>query len=128
VEGCIFCADPRREIVETHSLAFIRRDAYPVSPGHLLIIPRRHVASIFEATPEERAEIFGLVTRAKEIVERDHRPDGYNIGLNDGRAAGQSVMHVHLHVIPRYIGDVPEAKGGVRWVIPEKARYTRKPD
>ena len=125
---CLFCSDPRNEIVETHELTWIRRDAYPVSPGHLLIIPRRHVASLFDATDAERAEIFRLVTRAKGIVEIDHKPDGYNVGINIGKAAGQSVMHVHLHVIPRYFGDVPEPKGGVRWVIPQKAKYVRVPD
>jgi diadenosine tetraphosphate (Ap4A) HIT family hydrolase len=97
-----------------------------VSDGHALVIPRRHVASFFDTTPEERQAMFDLLDEAKTLLDRAHRPDGYNLGINNGQAAGQSVMHVHLHVIPRYRGDKDDPRGGVRWVLPEKAVYKRK--
>jgi superfamily II DNA or RNA helicase/diadenosine tetraphosphate (Ap4A) HIT family hydrolase len=98
-------------------------DAYPVSPGHALVVPLRHVATWFEATAEERLEIVQAVDRAKEEIERRHAPDGYNIGINVGAAAGQTVFHLHVHVIPRYAGDVPDPRGGIRHVIPARANY-----
>ena len=96
---------------------------YPVSPGHSLVIPKRHVGSFFEVTQFERAALFALLDRAKELVAHQHQPDGYNIGINDGAAAGQTVPHLHIHLIPRYDGDQPDPRGGVRWVIPQKADY-----
>jgi diadenosine tetraphosphate (Ap4A) HIT family hydrolase len=114
-------------ILLEHPLAFVRRDGYPVSKGHCLIIPRRHVASFFECTREERATMMELLDEAKAMIDREHAPSGYNIGINDGAAAGQTVMHVHMHLIPRYAGDAADPRGGVRWVIPDKAAYWRKP-
>ncbi len=99
------------------------RDAYPVSPGHTLVIPVRHVSSFFDATPEERAAMFSLLEEAKRQLQVKFCPAGYNIGINDGAAAGQTVNHLHIHLIPRYAGDRPDPRGGVRWVIPEKADY-----
>jgi diadenosine tetraphosphate (Ap4A) HIT family hydrolase len=96
-----------------------------VSPGHALLIPRRHMPAWFEATDEERFSIFKAVDRAKAIIERDHRPDGYNIGINCGTAAGQTIFHLHVHLIPRYSGDVADPRGGVRRVISEKANYLK---
>ena len=98
-------------------------DGYPVSPGHSLIIPKRHVGSFFDATPPERAALLALLDKAKELVEETHKPDGYNIGINDGAAAGQTVPHLHIHLIPRYEGDQDDPRGGVRWVMPAKADY-----
>ena len=98
-----------------------RIDNHPVSPGHTLIIPKRHVASFFETTEEERQAMLRLLDEAKVILDRKHRPDGYNIGINGGEAAGQTVMHLHIHLIPRYKGDRPDPRGGVRWVLPDKA-------
>jgi diadenosine tetraphosphate (Ap4A) HIT family hydrolase len=94
-----------------------------VSPGHTLIVPRRHVASLAQARPEEWRSLWALLEQAREAVDREFRPDGYNIGVNDGVAAGQTVMHLHVHLIPRYTGDRPDPRGGVRWVLPEKADY-----
>jgi diadenosine tetraphosphate (Ap4A) HIT family hydrolase len=99
-------------------------DGYPVSPGHALIIPRRHVPSLFDATEQEQSALLVMVNSARAIIDRSHRPDGYNIGLNVGAAAGQTVFHLHVHVIPRFVGDVDDPRGGVRHVIPAKANYT----
>ena len=98
-------------------------DGYPVFPGHSLVIPKRHVGSFFKLTEVERAALFALLDRTEELVAEQHRPDGCNIGINDGAAAGQTVPHLHIHLIPRYDGDQPNPRGGVRWVIPEKADY-----
>jgi diadenosine tetraphosphate (Ap4A) HIT family hydrolase len=108
-----------------HSIAFT--DGYPVAPGHTLIVPRRHVGSIFDLVPEERAALWDLVAQIRGALVQALHPDGFNIGINDGTAAGQTVMHAHLHVIPRWTGDVPDPRGGVRWVIPAKAAYWREP-
>ena len=121
--SCPFCAIPRDQVLIEHPLALAKRDGYPVSKGHTLIIPRRHVASFFETTEEERRAMLKLLDEAKAMLDREHKPDGYNIGINNGSAAGQTVMHLHMHLIPRYAGDRPDPRGGVRWVIPEKAKY-----
>ena len=101
-------------------------DSYPVSPGHSLVIPKRHVGSFFDTTDSERTAVLALLDLAKSRIEQVHNPDGYNIGINDGAAAGQTIAHLHVHVIPRYAGDRPDSRGGVRWVIPEKAEYWSK--
>jgi len=103
--------------------AIATRDAYPVAPGHTLVIPLRHVASFFDATPEERAAMLELLDEAKKQLQSEFGPAGYNIGINDGAAAGQTVGHLHIHLIPRYAGDQHDPRGGIRWVIPEKAAY-----
>jgi len=100
-------------------LAFVKRDGYPLTKGHSLVIPRRHVATFFETTNEERRAMLELLDEAKVLLDREHGPDGYNIGINNGVAAGQTVMHVHLHVIPRYLGDTSDPRGGIRWIFPE---------
>jgi diadenosine tetraphosphate (Ap4A) HIT family hydrolase len=99
------------------------RDSFPVSTGHTLIISRRHVGSFFELSREERAGMLDLLDQAKAELQASHNPQGYNIGVNDGLAAGQTVPHLHIHLIPRYAGDVPDPRGGVRWVIADKAKY-----
>ena len=120
---CPFCSLPASRIVEQNAHAVLILDSYPVSPGHSLVIPKRHVGSFFEVTRVERAALFALLDQAKELVAEQHRPDGYNIGINDGAAAGQTVPHLHIHLIPRYKGDQPDPRGGVRWVIAQKADY-----
>lgn len=122
---CPFCTLPDTRIVDRAGLAVSVRDAYPVSPGHTLIIPLRHVGSFFQLGADERQAMLALLDRAKADLDREYEPAGYNIGINDGPAAGQTVRHVHMHLIPRYRGDTPDPRGGVRWVIPGKARYWR---
>jgi diadenosine tetraphosphate (Ap4A) HIT family hydrolase len=122
-KGCPFCSIPVAEIVIEGALALAKSDNYPVTKGHTLIIPRRHVLTFFETTDEERATMMRLLDQAKAILDKQHKPDGYNIGINNGTAAGQTVMHLHIHLIPRYAGDSSDPRGGVRWVIPEKAAY-----
>ena len=121
--SCPFCAIPRDQVLIEHPLALAKRDGYPVSKGHTLIIPRRHVESFFETTAEERRAMLKLLDEMKAMLDREHKPDGYNIGINNGAAAGQTVMHLHLHLIPRYAGDTADARGGVRWIFPDKAAY-----
>jgi len=120
--GCPFCT-PSAPVVASNASAFAIRDAFPVSVGHTLIVPRRHFASWFDASDEERRALLELVDRVKLDLDRDSAPAGYNIGINDGQAAGQTVMHLHVHVIPRFTGDVDEPTGGVRFVIPERGNY-----
>ena len=99
------------------------RDAYPISPGHTLIIPRRHVGSFFNIDVAKRDALLALLEEAKRWLNKELKADGYNIGINDGAAAGQTVAHLHIHLIPRYNGDRADPRGGVRWIIPEKAKY-----
>lgn len=120
-ENCPFCT--RFEDVLANELAHARYDKYPVSDGHILIIPHRHVSNYFDLTSEERMAMFELLDEAKVLLDKERTPDGYNIGINVGEAAGQSVWHVHAHLIPRYTGDIDDPKGGVRGVIPEKQKY-----
>ena len=121
---CLFCKDPRGVSLE-RELAYSARDSYAASPGHTLVIPRRHVASFFDLTPEEINACMELITEERKQLDEEFKPDGYNIGVNVGQAAGQSILHVHIHVIPRYKGDVENPQGGVRHVIPKKGHYTR---
>ena len=119
--SCPFCGG-EGEILG-NELAFARYDAFPVSPGHLLVIPRRHVADWFDLTDEELEAIFSLIREGKALLDAEFCPDGYNIGINCKEAAGQTIFHVHVHLIPRYAGDVENPRGGVRGVIPEKRNY-----
>ena len=110
-------------VVRENASAVAFDDGYPVSRGHTLIVPRRHVADLFALSWEEQQALWALLPVVKEALDRAHRPAGYNVGVNVGQAAGQTVAHVHVHVIPRYDGDVPDPRGGVRWVIPDRADY-----
>ncbi|AUX42550.1 hypothetical protein SOCE26_039830 [Sorangium cellulosum] len=118
-----FLEAPESSWVASNSLAFALRDRFPVSLGHTLVIPRRVVATWFEASAEERIALFDLVDVVKRQLDEELRPDGYNIGINAGEAAGQTVMHLHVHVIPRFRGDVDDPRGGVRHVIPGRGNY-----
>ena len=122
-KSCPFCSLPFSRIIDSNPFGLVIRDGYPISPGHTLVIPKRHVGSFFELNPEEAADLMSLLRHAKSVIEMEFKPDGYNIGINDGAAAGQTVPHLHIHLIPRYIGDRPDPRGGVRWIIPEKADY-----
>ena len=120
---CPFCVlDPARILAEDE-LSVVYKDGFPVSPGHTVIIPRRHIATLFEATREERIALLAALDRAKAILDEQHRPDGYNIGINHGAAGGQTVFHLHIHLIPRYQGDREDPRGGVRWILPDTAKY-----
>lgn len=121
---CLFCTDPRG-VSLTSELAYSARDTYAVSPGHSVVIPNRHVASFFELTTEEVTACMELIQEEKKLIDAEFQPDAYNIGVNIGPAAGQSIHHVHIHIIPRYKGDVENPQGGVRHVIPRNAHYTR---
>ena len=120
--NCIFCQPDRSVLAQTElSLAFL--DGFPVSNGHTLVVPRRHIVSIWEMTTEEYIDALNLVRQVKDILQKKFEPQGFNIGANCGEAAGQSVFHAHIHVIPRYSGDVPSPKGGIRNIIPGKGDY-----
>jgi len=121
--NCPFCGFDvsRITLANPHALAIY--DGFPVSPGHSLIIPKRHVASFFELSREEQESMLDLLAEMREKLLFERNPDGFNIGINDGAAAGQTVMHLHIHLIPRYAGDQPDPRGGVRWIFPDKADY-----
>src|SRR5262249_53114717 len=125
--ACLFCQISRGE-KETPFFAkfqhcYVIKDQFPVSPGHILIIPYQHTENWFTATEEVRLDIMKALSLVKERLDIDHSPHGYNIGANCGKVAGQSVMHLHVHLIPRYQGDMEDPKGGVRGVIPSKQKY-----
>jgi len=115
MSGCELC-EPKRVVCE-NALAYVRYDSNSLSQGHVLVVPRRHVADFFDLTAEEQAAMLALLNEAHRKIGAAHRPDGYNVGLNIGKAAGQNRMHVHLHLIPRYAGDVPDPSGGIRCVL-----------
>ena len=120
---CLFCTLPAARILGQNAHALWIRDAFPISPGHSLIIPKRHVGSFFEASAEEKNALLDLLDKVQADAKAEFFPDGFNIGINDGVAAGQTVLHLHIHLIPRFKGDLPDPRGGVRWVIPDKADY-----
>jgi len=115
---CDLC-NPGEAVLE-NELAYVRYDNNSLSRGHVLVIPKRHVASFFDMTAEEQMAVLGLLNQAERLIQHMHRPDGYNIGVNIGKAGGQSRMHVHVHLIPRYVGDVADPSGGIRCVLPSK--------
>jgi diadenosine tetraphosphate (Ap4A) HIT family hydrolase len=119
---CIFCQHDRSILAQTElSYAFL--DNFPVSNGHALVIPKRHVVSIWDLTTEEYTDAFDLVRQVKDVLQKKFEPQGFNVGVNCGEAAGQTVFHAHIHIIPRYTGDVPSPRGGVRNIIPGKGNY-----
>jgi len=122
--SCPFCSIPPERIIGENELAYAVRDNYPVTPRHTLIIPRRHVSSYFDLTTPEAQACHDLLVRMRnDILSMDTSVDAFNIGVNQGPAAGQTVMHCHIHLIPRRGGDVPIARGGIRHVIPGKGCY-----
>ncbi len=115
MNACELCS-PQETVLE-HPLAYVRYDSDSLSRGHVLVIPRRHVADFFGMTPEEQGAVLELLNRAQALIKEKHSPDGFNIGVNVGKAAGQNRMHVHVHLIPRYNGDVADPAGGIRCVL-----------
>jgi diadenosine tetraphosphate (Ap4A) HIT family hydrolase len=123
-KACPFCERlTGRELTAENQLAAAFADGFPLTPGHTLIVPRRHVADLFTLDAAERAAVWDLLVPVKRALDEMHHPDGYNLGLNNGAAAGQTIFHVHLHVIPRYRGDVADPRGGIRYMFPDRARY-----
>jgi diadenosine tetraphosphate (Ap4A) HIT family hydrolase len=121
---CAFCDYiSKGELVAQNDLAVAFFDAYPVTPGHCLIVPRRHQPNFLALSAPEQSAVWALVPLARAHIEKHATPDGYNIGVNVGEAAGQTIGHAHLHVIPRQVGDVADPRGGIRWVIPARAAY-----
>ena len=118
---CIFCQ--MKYYILENELAYAIYDKYPVGKGHMLFIPKRHVKDFFDITKEEREAIFELIDEGKKLLDEKYSPDSYNVGINCGEHAGQTIMHVHVHLIPRYIGDMKDPTGGVRGVIPYKMKY-----
>lgn len=112
--SCLFCDRESLDIIAENELAFAIYDKYPVNLGHVLVIPKRHYASFYESTEEELIAIYEIVQRCKEIVDAKYKPTGYNVGININESAGQTIMHLHVHMIPRYDGDVEDPRGGIR--------------
>ena len=124
VPGCPFCEIPGDAIASESELAYAIRDAFPVTPLHTLVIPRRHVHSYFELEPAELEACNRLLESEKAVIERENEDvRGFNVGVNDGAVAGQTVFHCHIHLIPRRTGDVADPRGGVRNVIPGRGVY-----
>lgn len=123
-DGCIFCALDRTRVVAENTVALAFRDAFPVTAHHSLIIPKRHVATYFALYTPERRGVENLLDQVRaDILDHDRSVEGFNVGINDGEAAGQTIAHCHVHLIPRRAGDVPDPRGGVRGVLPGRAAY-----
>jgi diadenosine tetraphosphate (Ap4A) HIT family hydrolase len=123
LNDCPFCQLPPERILDSNEHAVAVADAFPVAPGHTLIVLRRHTASLFDVSSAEAAALFQLLHRMQQRLAASHQPDGYTVGVNDGPAAGQTVPHLHVHLIPRHAGDVLDPRGGVGGVMPGRALY-----
>ncbi len=124
MKNCFFCTSiNNKDYTLENDLAIARFDDFPVNPGHLEIIPKRHIKDWWETTQEEKLAIFKLLEDSKKLIDEKYHPDAYNIGMNLGEDAGQSIMHLHVHLIPRYKNDVENPRGGVRGIIPNKQNY-----
>lgn len=126
--NCKYCDESYQKsnrIILENKLFFANYDSHPVSPGHVKLIPRRHVRSLCELSDQELIAMRDLMIKVKEVIDRERHPAGYNIGINEGEFAGQTVPHLHVHLIPRYPGDVPDPIGGVRNIIPGKGDYRK---
>lgn len=125
MKNCFFC-DIQKEnenlVIESDNF-FAMLDNFPISKGHSLIIPKNHIGSFFTLNDLELKELYDLIKQVKAIINEKYRPDGWNLGINEGRAAGQSIDHLHIHLIPRYLGDVSDPHGGVRNIIHSKGDY-----
>jgi HKD family nuclease/diadenosine tetraphosphate (Ap4A) HIT family hydrolase len=124
---CPFCFPEPTSILYEDAIVRIIWDAFPVSPGHILVVPKRHVSDWFASSPTEQRALTGALSRARNEVLKLHQPDGFNVGINIGTEAGQTIPHMHVHLIPRYRGDVVDPRGGVRYVLPQKANYLKEP-
>ena len=123
---CLFCDrinTTQHHIILESDETYVRWDNMPVSQGHLEIVPKRHVVSFFELTEQELSSIYKLMIQAKGLLDKKYSPAGYTIGVNEGEAAGRTIHHLHIHLIPRYLGDVKNPRGGIRHIIPGKGSY-----
>lgn len=120
---CPFCRLEKSRIQAESEFAVAFLDGFPITQGHTLVIPKRHVASLYDLSEDEQAAVWRLVIQVRAKLVSEIQPDGFNVGLNDGTAAGQTVMHTHVHIIPRWKGDTADPRGGVRLIFPDKARY-----
>lgn len=123
MKNCLFCTYDKGKFIAENDFAFAIYDNFPVNEGHSLIIPKRHFANFFEATEEEIAGIYSMLHEVKGIVDKKYSPTGYNVGINVGEDGGQTIMHLHVHLIPRYRGDVENPKGGIRKLKKELVPY-----
>lgn len=123
--GCVFCLRiaKHQDLVVDDPLCVAFYDTTPLNPGHVLIVPRRHEPDFLALNSDERSMILKCAVDIRSNITEQFRPDGFNLGVNIGELAGQTIAHAHLHLIPRYRGDVPDPRGGIRWLIPERARY-----
>ncbi len=123
---CLFCDrsnSEKHKIIDENDLFYARWDNFPVSKGHAEIVPKRHIESFFDLTDNELIQLFDLLKKVKGIIQNKYNPDAYNIGINDGEEAGRTIRHLHLHIIPRYKGDVENPRGGIRHIILGKGNY-----
>lgn len=120
---CPFCHLEKHRILLENDFAAAFLDRFPIAVGHMLIVPKQHVASLFDLPDVELEAVWKLVSQVRDKIVVELKPDGFNLGVNDGLAAGQTMMHAHVHIIPRRNGDTDDPKGGIRWIMPGKARY-----
>jgi diadenosine tetraphosphate (Ap4A) HIT family hydrolase len=125
VPGCPFCeiAKNKEAQLVSSKAAFAFYDKYPVSLGHVLVVPQTHIGDLYDLKPTQLTSVWELVNETQKLLAERHSPDGFNIGVNTTEAAGQTVGHAHIHLIPRYLGDVKDPRGGIRWVLPATAKY-----
>jgi diadenosine tetraphosphate (Ap4A) HIT family hydrolase len=121
MSSCLFCNINESIFDDSHF--WIIKDNYPVSNGHTLIIPKRHILSLFDLDQEDFVYLHKVINKLKIFLDQQYNPDGFNIGINDGKASGRTIEHLHIHVIPRYINDQKDPRGGIRLIFPEKANY-----
>ena len=120
---CPFCNLNKADLIAENDLTVVIRDKHPISSGHSLIVLKKHVESFFHTTDEEKLSLLKAIDQGKNLLDKKFKSDGYNIGINDGEAAGQTINHLHIHLIPRYEGDSKDPRGGIRWIFPDKAPY-----
>ena len=125
---CLFCdkENQKFKLISENDFCVARFDEFPVSPGHALIIPKKHMLSFFDLKEDGVLKMFSLMRNAKDIIQKEYKPDALNIGINDGEAAGRTINHLHIHLIPRYLGDMENPRGGVRHIIPGKGYYYKR--
>ena len=123
INGFLFCNKEKHNILIENDFCYSRTDDFPASPGHIEVVPKKHIVSFFDLDDDEIVKVYDVLNRTKKIIDKKYKPDGYNLGVNDGEAAGRTINHLHIHLIPRYKGDVKNPRGGIRHIIPDKGFY-----